>query len=255
MITSPDTNTSRESIDAQETQDHQQGRRSDRGTQTVKILIASVDPEELRKAKDFGIHGIITNPTIVAAAGEPWQESVRAAAETIPDGEFHLQITEDHDRHAAMRQVEAFREVLGDRLVVKACINQEMLSLIPVVQAMGHKVNITGIVTATQAYMAAQAGADYLSIYLGRAENAGIDSIDLVRKADAFIRREGFDCSIVAASLKGVAQFDEATTAGASFAACPYALLEPLIHHDATDVSILGFRKDWETMPKLQAAD
>ena len=161
--------------------------------------------------------------------------SIGEAAEPMPDGDFHLQITEDHDRDAAMRQVDAFREVLGERLVVKACINQEMLSVIPRVRAMGHKVNITGIVTATQAYIATQAGADFLSIYLGRAENAGIDSIDLIAKADAFIRREGFDCQIVAASLKGVAQFDQAVVAGANFAACPYPLLQQLIRHSSTD--------------------
>jgi transaldolase len=129
-----------------------------------------------------------------------------------------------------------------------------MLSIMPRVKAMGSKVNITGIVTATQAYVAAQAGADYLSIYLGRAENAGIDSISLVGKADAFIRKEGFDCKVVAASVKGVAQFDQATVAGASYAACPYPLLEQLIHHSATDASIEGFRRDWETIPKQPAS-
>ncbi len=220
----------------------------------MRILIASIDPEELKKARDFGIHGIITNPTIVAVIDKPWEVSVREAAETITDGAFHLQITEDHDREAAMRQVEAFRETLGDRLVVKACINQEMLSIIPRVKAMGLKVNITGIVTATQAYIASQAGADFLSIYLGRAENVGIDSMDLVRKADAFIQREGFDCKIVAASVKGVAHFDQAVVAGANYAACPYPLLEQLIHHSATDVSIEGFRRDWETIPEQQAS-
>jgi len=216
----------------------------------VRILIASIVLEELTQAGDFGIHGIITNPTIVAVVDKPWEVSVREAAEVITDGDFHLQITEDHDREAAMRQVAAFREVLGDRLVVKACINQEMLSIIPRVKGMGLKVNITGIVTSTQAYLAAQAGADFVSIYLGRADNAGIGSIDLVSKADAFIKREGFDCRIVAASLKGLAQFDSATVAGASYAACPFPLLEQLVQHSATDASIEGFRRDWETIPK-----
>jgi transaldolase len=216
----------------------------------VKILMATIEPGELQKARDFGVHGIITNPTIVAAVARPWEISVRAAAEIIPNGDFHLQVTEDHDRDAAMRQVEAFRDVLGPRLVVKACINREMLSIIPRVQASGHKVNITGIVTAGQAYIASQAGADFVSIYLGRAENAGIDSIDVVAKVASFILREGLDCQVVAASLKGVAQFDQAVCAGANFAACPYPLLEQLIHHAATDASIEAFRRDWDTIPR-----
>jgi TalC/MipB family fructose-6-phosphate aldolase len=220
----------------------------------VRILIASIDPEDLWKARDFGVHGIITNPTIVAAVEKPWEVSVREAAEIIADGDVHLQITDDHDREAAMRQVGRFRDVLGHRLVVKACINREMLSIMPRVKAMGHRVNITGIVTAGQAYIASQAGADFVSIYLGRADNAGIDSIDLVRKAAAFIQREGLECKIVAASLRGIAQFDQAVVAGANFAACPYPLLEQLIHHSATDVSIEGFRRDWDTIPKQQAS-
>ena len=216
----------------------------------MKIFIASIDPEELVPAKDFGAYGIITNPTIVAAVKKPWRQSVREAAQILQDGPFHLQLTKEDNRSDALKQVNEFYEVLGDRLVIKACIHQETLSLIPVIHKMGLAVNITGIVSLAQAYIAIQAGADYVSIYLGRAENAGIDSLDIIRKARRFIVQEDFDCQIVAASIKGVSHFVQATEAGADYAACPFELLPQMIHHDATDTSMVGFRKDWESIPE-----
>lgn len=216
----------------------------------MKILIASIDPAELKAARDFGVQGIITNPSVVSDIKKPWRKSIGEAAQIIKDGSFHLQLTQDDDRLNGEKQVKDFYEVIGDRLVVKACINQEMLSLIPVIKRMQLKVNITGIVTLAQAYVAVQAGADYVSIYLGRAENAGINSLDIIKKLYKYIQREGFESKIIAASLKGVSHFTQATDAGAHYAACPYSLLPQLIKHNVTDISIESFRKDWESIPE-----
>lgn len=216
----------------------------------MKIYIASVEQKTLKMAKDYGVHGIITNPTVIAEVKRPWRQTVAEAARIIEEGPFHLQITEDQNRTDAVKQVREFYEIVGDRLVVKACISQEMLSLIPVVKKMNLKMNISGIVTLGQALVAAQAGADYISVYLGRAENAGIDSIGLVEKAAEFINREELDCKIVAASIKSTAHFIHATNAGANFAACPYPILKQLIIHETTEKSIINFREDWTSIPE-----
>lgn len=216
----------------------------------MKILIASIDPAELIAAKDFGIHGIITNPTVVSSIKKPWRQSIKEAAETVKEGPFHLQLTRDQDRIKGEKQINEFYEVLGDRLVVKACINQEMLSLIPLIKKIRLKVNITGVVSLAQAYIAAQAGADYVSVYLGRAENAGVNALDVVNKLHQFIMRGNLDCKIIAASLKGVSHFTQATEAGANYAACPYSLLPQLVKHTVTDISMENFKKDWESIPE-----
>ncbi|MDR0552612.1 MAG: hypothetical protein LBG13_00785 [Holosporales bacterium] len=215
----------------------------------MKLYVSSIIPEEILLAKDLGGHGIITNPTDVSRAKKPWREAVREAAELWPECPIHLQLADDGDRTQAAKQVDEFYEVLGSRLIVKMCIGKEVLSLIPYVKKLGLKANITGIVTLAQAFVAVQSGANFVSVYLGRAENVGIDSIEIIRQTRNYIDREKFDCNIVAASIKSVSHFVQATCAGANYSASTYDLLQQLIKHDVTDKSVIDFRKSWESIP------
>jgi transaldolase len=118
----------------------------------LKILIASIDEKDLVGARDYAVHGIITNPTIVAEVSKPWKEAVSNAARLI-DGPFHLQISEDK-RDDIIAQAEEFASVLGDRLIVKMCLTQESLAAMQVLQARGFKINLTGIVSIPQSFFA-----------------------------------------------------------------------------------------------------
>jgi transaldolase len=214
----------------------------------LKILIASIDEKDLIGAKDYGVHGIITNPTIVAEVRKPWKEAVSDAAKVI-EGPFHLQITEDK-RDGIIAQAEEFASVLGDRLIVKMCISQESLAAMQVLQDRGLKVNLTGIVSIPQSFFAIQAGADFISIYMGRADDVGGDGVGVVRSAANMAKNGGYKTEIVAASIRGVSHYIEATEAGAHWAACPYKVLPKLIQHPVTDKSIVGFAQDWDRVIK-----
>jgi transaldolase len=214
----------------------------------LKVLIASIDEKKLVAAKDYAVHGIITNPTIVAQVNEPWKKSVSDAAEIV-DGPFHLQITEDR-RDDIIKQAEEFSSVLGDRLIVKMCLTQESLAAMQVLQARGFKINLTGIVSIPQSFFAIQAGADLISIYMGRADDVGGDGVGVVKAAADMVKSGGYKTEIVAASIRGVSHYVEATKAGADWAACPYEVLPKLIRHPVTDTSIVGFARDWNNVLK-----
>lgn len=215
---------------------------------TLKVLIASVNERELAAARDYAVHGIITNPTIMAEVNKPWKDSVSDAAKII-DGPFHLQITEDK-RDAIVKQAEDFASVLGDRLVVKMCITQESLAAMQVLKNRGLQVNLTGIVSTPQALFAVQSGADFISIYMGRSDDVGGDGVGIVKSAVDLIDRGKYQTHVVAASIRGVAHYVSATEAGAHWAACPYEILPKLISHPVTDASIVGFAEDWARVPK-----
>lgn len=214
----------------------------------MKVLIATVDERELIAAKDYAVHGIITNPTIVAQVNKPWKQSVSDAAEII-DGPFHLQITEDK-RDAIIRQAEEFADVLGERLIVKMCITQESLAAMQVLQNRGIQVNLTGIVSTPQALFAVQSGADFISVYMGRADDVGGNGVEIVKSASDLITRGKYEAQVVAASVRGVSHYVAATEAGAHWAACPYEVLPKLIRHPVTDASIVGFARDWDSVVK-----
>jgi len=213
----------------------------------MKIMLASVDPAEIEKAKDYGIHGIVTNPTVLAMAKRPWREAVREAAQMV-GGPFHLQVVSD-DRAGIMREAEEFASLLGDRLVVKICITREGLAAGQMLCKRGIAVNITGIVSAVQASVAIQGGADYVALYMNRAERAGIDGVLLVRDVANYIKLHGYPAQIVAASIQGPVQMLEAGLVGAHIAAAPFSVLEQAIKHPVTEISIEGFKQDFAQIP------
>lgn len=215
----------------------------------MRVLIASLDEKELVGAKDYGVYGIITNPTIVAANKEPWKKSVERAAKII-DGPFHLQITEDY-RDGILRQAEEFAEVLGERLVVKVCLTQESLAAMQTLKQRGYKVNLTGIVSIPQTFVAVQSGADFVSIYAGRADDIGADGIDVIQTTVDYIRQFGYKTNVVAASIRGVAHYVDSAKAGAHWIACPYPILAQSIKHPVTDKGIVNFKRDWEKIAHI----
>ncbi|MBQ9942404.1 MAG: hypothetical protein IJP03_05300 [Christensenellaceae bacterium] len=216
----------------------------------MRILIGSVTPWELEEAKNYGVLGLATNATVFLGLGKNWQGVVTDALKALPYGEFHMQAADDYDVEAAKKSMLEFKELIGDRMVVKLCITQEMLSLIPWCHEHGIKVNMTCITTLAQAIVAMQAGADYVSIYIGRAERAGLDAFKTIENMNAVIKNNGYDCKIVAASIKDPDHFARAAVAGAHVAAVPWEVLKKCIQHDVTDRGILKFQEEWNSLPK-----
>lgn len=218
----------------------------------MRILIGSVTPWEIREARKYGVMGIATNPPVFLGLGKSWQEVVKEAAAAMPEGEFHMQAAEDYDVQAAKEKMLEFQKLLGERLVVKLCLTEEMLSLIPWAHERGIRVNMTCIMTLAQAVVSMQAGADYVSIYMGRAERAGLNPVDIIEKAAKVIRHNEYDCKLIAASISDVAHFTAAAAAGADIAATPLKVLKESIRHRVTDEGIAGFRADWERLPGFE---
>ena len=216
----------------------------------MRLLAASVNKEELIVARDFGAYGIITNPTIISYEKKPWKQIVEESAQLL-DGPYHLQITESEE-DKIRRQVKEFYSILGDRLIIKACITRQVLSMIGEWHDQGLKVNLTGIVSIPQAFVAMQASADFLSVYLGRADKIGSSGVDVVAKANRLKEMKKYTCEIIAASMKGPMHFIDAALAGADWVACPIDLMNLLIEHPVTKASIDVFDEDWNSMPKSE---
>ena len=213
----------------------------------MRILTASANKEEILEAKAYGAYGIVTNPTVIAHEKRPWRQSVEESASVL-DGPYHLQVTEE-EPDKIRRQVEEFYDVLGDRLIIKACITKTNLSFIDEWHENRFKVNITGIVSIPQAFVAIQAKADFVSIYLGRADKIGINGVEVVQKASQLINLNNYKCEVVSANIKDPLHFVDAALAGSDWVACPVPLMRILIEHPVTTQSIIGFEKDWLSIP------
>lgn len=218
----------------------------------MEILIASLQPDEVRLARSLGVRTIITNPAVLAATGRDWADQLVEAMHIV-GGQVHLQVTAK-GRAAILRQVDWFEELCGDRLIVKLPFTRDALEALPDLQARNAAVNLTGVVTVAQAVAALTAQPACVSVYVGRADAAGRDGVNIVQQLDRIVRRRGLPTRVIAASVRTPDDFVNASIAGADAAACSASLLRALVDDDLTERSMRDFDDDWASIIPTESA-
>ena len=134
---------------------------------------------------------------------------------------------------------------LHPNMVVKIPMTIEGLKAVKVLSAEGIKTNVTLIFTANQAILAANAGATYVSPFLGRLDDISQAGIDLIRDIAEIFRIYGYETEIIAASIRNPIHVTDCALAGADIATIPYHVIEVMTKHPLTDQGIAKFQKDY----------
>jgi transaldolase len=108
--------------------------------------------------------------------------------------------------------------------------------------------NVTLIFSPNQALIAAKAGAKYISPFMGRLDDISHFGIEVVRDAVTIFGNYGFDCEVIAASLRSPTHVVDCATAGAQIATIPAKVLEQMFRHPLTDAGIKKFLEDWASI-------
>jgi transaldolase len=135
-------------------------------------------------------------------------------------------------------------------IVIKIPIIPEGLKAAKILSAEGIKTNLTLCFSASQALVAAKAGATYVSPFIGRLDDIGQVGMDLIRDIKTIFRNYGFGTQIIVASVRNPVHVLESALAGADIATVPYGVLMSLVKHPLTDIGIDRFLKDWQHVPK-----
>ncbi|MDD6187815.1 MAG: transaldolase family protein, partial [Oscillospiraceae bacterium] len=135
-------------------------------------------------------------------------------------------------------------------IVIKIPMCEEGLKAVKILSAKGIKTNVTLIFSAGQALMAARAGATYVSPFVGRLDDIGMDGIGLIEEVATIFDLHGIQTEIISASIRGPKHVIDSAKAGAHIATVPYKVLVALTKHPLTDSGIAKFLKDWESVPK-----
>ncbi|WP_321994734.1 transaldolase family protein, partial [Clostridium butyricum] len=130
-------------------------------------------------------------------------------------------------------------------MIVKIPMTAEGLKATKVLSKEGIKTNVTLIFSATQALLAANAGATYVSPFLGRVDDISMIGMDLVRDISEIFSVHGIKTEIIAASVRNPIHVIEAAKAGADIATVPFNLVEQMIKHPLTDQGLEKFKADW----------
>ena len=130
-------------------------------------------------------------------------------------------------------------------MIVKIPMTGEGLKAVKVLAQEGIKTNVTLIFSVNQALLAANAGATYVSPFLGRIDDISMNGMDLVRDIAGIFNMYGIDTQIIAASVRTPIHVIEAAKAGADIATVPYNLVMQMIKHPLTDAGLEKFKADW----------
>ena len=194
----------------------------------MKFFIDTANVEDIRKANDMGvICGVTTNPSLIAKEGRDFNEVIKEIT-SIVDGPISGEVkatTVD-----AKGMIEEGRQIaaIHPNMVVKIPMTVEGLKAVKVLSAEGIKTNVTLIFSANQAILAANAGATYVSPFLGRLDDISQPGINLIRDIAKIFKIYNYETEIIAASVRNPIHVTDCALAGADIATIPYSVIEQM---------------------------
>ena len=212
----------------------------------MKFFIDTANVEEIRSAYDMGIIcGCTTNPSLIAKEGRDYVETLKEIASFLDgpiSGEVKADTVKAEDMILEGREIAS----LSPNMVVKIPMTEEGLKAVKVLSKEGIKTNVTLIFSATQAVLAARAGATYVSSFLGRLDDISSDGLILIQDImDIFSVYPEIETEVICASVRHPVHVIECAKTGADIATVPFKVLKQMIHHPLTDIGIEKFKEDY----------
>jgi transaldolase len=215
----------------------------------MQIFLDTADVKEIRELVSLGlVDGVTTNPSLIAKEGRPFRAIVDEILQIV-DGPVNLEVvsTEAQGMMAEGRELAKIHA----NVVVKIPLIAEGLKAVKQLTLEGIKTNVTLCFSASQALLAAKAGATYISPFVGRLDDISDVGMDLVRQIVTIYANYKLPTQVLAASLRSPVHFVDAALAGAHVCTLPPAVLRQLIKHPLTDIGLERFLADWKKVPKV----
>ena len=212
------------------------------------FFLDTADLKEIREAQETGLlDGITTNPSHIAKAGTNFLQLVKEICEIVP-GPVSAEVTAEN-KDEMLRQGRILADI-APNVVVKVPLTQEGLKAVKVFTEEGIKTNVTLCFSPVQALLAAKVGATYISPFVGRLDDIGIEGMEGIRDIREIYDNYGFATQILTASTRSALHIKEAALAGSHVATMPFALFKKLVNNPLTDIGLKLFDTDWNKIPE-----
>jgi transaldolase len=209
----------------------------------MKFFIDTANIEEIKKANELGLlDGVTTNPSLVSKEGREFKELIIEIC-SIVNGPVSAEVIST-DAKGMIKEAKALAK-LADNIVVKIPLIKEGLKAVKILSEEGIKTNVTLCFSAVQALMAAKAGADYVSPFVGRLDDIGHDGMEIVEQILGIYENYGYETEVIVASIRNPIHVLDAALMGADIATIPFKVMEQLIKHPLTDIGLEKFLADW----------
>jgi len=210
----------------------------------MKFFIDTASVSEIREAAALGLlDGVTTNPSLLSKEkGDP-VEILREITKIV-DGPVSAEVTAtDHD--GMISEATELRKI-ADNIVIKVPMTLDGLRAIRTLSGQGIDTNCTLIFNATQALMAAKAGATFASPFVGRLDDIATDGMQLIDQICTIYRNYGYETEVLVASVRHPIHVVQAAQLGADVVTMPPKVIQQLAAHPLTDIGLERFLADWE---------
>ena len=209
----------------------------------MKFFVDTADIKEIRELNDLGLlDGVTTNPSLILKSGGSIVEVTKEIC-SIVEGPVSAEVVATE--YAQMMKEADFLSKIADNVCIKVPLTLDGLKACKAITMDGRQVNVTLCFSANQALLAAKAGATFISPFIGRIDDMGIDGMELIAEIRTIYDNYDFDTEILAASIRTVNHVKQAALIGADVATVPPATLKALVKHPLTDKGLEAFLADW----------
>lgn len=209
----------------------------------MKFFVDSADIDAIKELNDFGmVDGVTTNPSIIMKSGRDIMEVTKEICDIV-SGPVSAEVValNAEDMIAEGRKLAG----IAPNIAVKVPLTWAGLKTCKVLSDEGQMVNVTLCFSANQALLAAKAGATFISPFIGRLDDIGLDGMELIADIRAIYDNYGYDTEILAASIRSVNHVSDCALIGADVITAPPSVIKKLADHVLTDKGLDAFMKDW----------
>jgi len=200
--------------------------------------------DQISELNDIGlVDGVTTNPSIIAKSGRDFKEVIAEICK-ITLGPVSAEVTAT-DAEQMIAEGRNLRKI-ADNVCVKLPLTMDGLKACKTLSGEGTQINVTLCFSSNQALLAAKCGATFISPFIGRLDDLGLDGLELIEEIRTIYDNYGYETEILAASIRNVNHVKECALIGADVMTAPPDVIRKLSNHVLTDKGLAAFLKDWE---------
>lgn len=214
----------------------------------MKFFVDTANLDEIKEGVSLGlVDGVTTNPSLIAREDKPFEEIIADICAVV-DGPVSAEVV-SLDAEGMVEEGKKLAAI-SDKVVIKLPMTTEGLKACRQFTAEGIKTNVTLIFSASQALLAAKAGATFVSPFVGRLDDIGVDGMDLISEITTIFDNYGYTSEIIVASVRSPEHVKNSALLGADIATIPLKTIKQLAKHPLTDRGLEQFLADWEKRNK-----
>jgi len=210
----------------------------------MKIFIDTANLAQIKEAASYGLlDGVTTNPSLVAKEGKNFKQLLQEIVEIV-DGPISAEVVAT-DYNGIIKEANELAKI-HENIVVKVPLIKDGIKAVKKLTEEDIKTNVTLCFSASQAILAAKAGATYISPFVGRLDDISFNGMDLIKQIVEIYRNYNYKTQILVASIRHPLHVVEAALMGAHVCTMPFDVIEKLFNHPLTSIGLEKFLKDWE---------